>query len=798
MDTFDYNSIRAKQARLGRVFHNPVVRALIYLLMVAAVVGGGFLLWYHNSLAWLCFGLLAPLFMFDYWGRHVLLHVPVGDGDNLNDLLSGDVLGHLPANPTPVKIAEILPQTLSGRFLIARLGLSTGFFVELAQQIPDAQAIFASAKDLRIQTKSAQISGAVLAIAIVKNTPNYDQILSRIQLEFNDLCEVIDWFNYLHDAVKDARKPRHSGGIARDFAFGYTPLLNKFGINISEQRAGINKTQIHQIAHQQILDQIIQVFTSNGRQNVALIGPYGSGRTTLVNALADILLDADSKIAKNLRFRQIFVLDATALITAAKEPGDLETLVVNILNEAYAAHNIIICLENAHLFFEEGNGSVDISNVLLPILESGVLRMILTLDQQRFLEISTRNSNLASTLNKIMVPPTDRKETMMVLKDQAPMLEYQHNVMYLYQSLGEAYRLSERYMHDIENPGKSKALLESATQQAENGIVTATSVQRAVEQTEGVKVQVAHDTVEKDKLLNLEDLIHQRMIDQEEAVAAVSNALRRAAAGVRNEKRPIGTFLFLGPTGVGKTELAKAISEVYFSGEKNIVRIDLNEFVEAKDVERLIADGADDPMSLTAQVLKQPFAVVLFDEIEKAHPQVLTTLLQVLDEGVLRDVKNREVSFRDAIIVATSNAGADKIRELISTGTSIASAREELINALIQTNEFRPEFLNRFDEICIFKPLAKEDLLQVLDLILASVNKTLEPQKISVNVDDAGKQVLVDRGYDPQMGARPMRRIVQKAVENIVAKAVLEGSAQPGSTLQITAEQITQELDQNN
>ena len=276
------------------------------------------------------------------------------------------------------------------------------------------------------------------------------------------------------------------------------------------------------------------------------------------------------------------------------------------------------------------------------------------------------------------------------------------------------------------------------------------------------------------------------MIDQVEAVSAVANALRRAAAGVKHAGRPIGTFLFLGPTGVGKTELAKTLSEVYFDGEDHIVRLDMNEFVSAADVSRLIRDGASDPLSLTAQVSKQPFSVVLLDEIEKAHPSVLTTLLQVLDEGVLRDEKNREISFRDCIIIATSNAGATEIRDRIAAGARIEDFKDSLIESLISSGEFKPEFLNRFDEICLFKPLSKDDLMKVLDLIITSVNHTLEPQKISVAVTPEAKQLLIDKGYDPKMGARPMRRIVQKTVENIVASAILSGEATPGSTLTIT------------
>ena len=231
---------------------------------------------------------------------------------------------------------------------------------------------------------------------------------------------------------------------------------------------------------------------------------------------------------------------------------------------------------------------------------------------------------------------------------------------------------------------------------------------------------------------------------------------------------------------------------MYFGGEGKLIRLDLNEFVRPDDVTRLIADGADDPMSLTAQVMKQPFSVVLLDEIEKAAPEVLATLLQLLDEGILRDAKNREISFRDAIVIATSNAGADRIREYIERGYQLEQFEQQFINELINANLFRPEFLNRFDEIVLFRPFTPAELVQVLDLVLASVNKTLAPQKVLVDVADDAKQLLVQKGYDPRLGARPMRRVVQKAVENTVAKQMLAGNVNPGDTVHITLEQVEQ------
>lgn len=213
-----------------------------------------------------------------------------------------------------------------------------------------------------------------------------------------------------------------------------------------------------------------------------------------------------------------------------------------------------------------------------------------------------------------------------------------------------------------------------------------------------------------------------------------------------------------------------------------------------EDVSRLIADGAEDPTSLTSQAMKQPFSVVLLDEIEKAHPAVLTTLLQLLDEGILRDIKNREVSFRDAIIIATSNAGADRIREYIERGYQLDQFEQQFVDELISSNQFRPEFLNRFDEIVLFKPLDKPELLQVVDLILAGINRTLALQKITVMVEDEAKAVLVEKGYDLRLGARPLRRVVQRAVENTIAKQMLSGRVTPGSNVTISRDQVEQAL----
>ena len=789
-NSFDPQNPRVRKAHQKHALNNPPMLALTLVVFIALLFGGITLLYFQNSISWTLIGFSSLPAMLIFWIKNDLVDIPIGKTDNFTDLISEDLLLLITKNSSPADLTQILPKTRSGAFIMARFNLPTPFFNEIANFLPTTpEPIYETARHICETTNSEEITGAVLAVAIISSVPNYELLLNQFQLTITDLHQGIIWFNYLNGMVKNSKKPIRSGGIARDFAFGYTPTLQRFAINLSERYSGAH-TKLQMADHTKIIGQIIETFTHGGRQNVALIGAYGSGRSTIVNALAETLMNADSKIPHSLKYRQIYSLDAPSLISAAKDSSELEYLMVNIFNEIYSAKNIILCLDNAHLFFEEGPGSVDITNLLTPILEAGRIRMVLIMDDQKFLEISSKNSTLANSLNKIMVSPSNREETLKILMDQVPLLEYQKNVIYTYRALTEAYRLSEQYIHDVEMPGKAKLLLESAASYAEGNLVTALSVQTAVEKSYGVKVKVASNESDRNKLLNLEALIHERMIDQTEAVSAVANALRRAGAGVKHAGRPIGTFLFLGPTGVGKTELAKSLSEVYFNGEDNIIRLDMNEFVSATDVSRLIKDGAEDGLSLTAQVSKQPFSVILLDEIEKAHPSVLTTLLQVLDEGILRDEKNREISFRDSIIIATSNAGANEIREKIASGAKIDDFKEEFIENLISSNEFKPEFLNRFDEICLFKPLSKEDLVSVLDLIIASTNKTLEPQKISVVVDPAAKQILIDKGYDPKMGARPMRRIVQKTVENIVAAAILSGHATPGSTLHITPNEI--------
>lgn len=796
---FDYRCTRADEARFGALVNGMVSTLLPWLAVLFALCGVSIIVVLGSSLGWLAIAVgVIPYVLYVFYDTYVKV-LPNDAGHGVSSILAGDVLGRLPAKPAPSDIARIAGSVSSGQFMGVRLGLTPSLLDSLASKdVSATPALWKLANEIRVKNGLSQITGSVLAVAIIRSFSGYESVIAQIHLSDEDLDKGIQWQQHIMDLVQKHTTPRRTGGIARDWSFGWIPLLERFGQNISEQISrGSGLLTVDVGSHVDALNQLIDTFGSGGRQNAALVGQAGAGKTTIIHAFAERLLDASTNLPSSLKFRQIFILDSASLISAAPGRGELENLIMQVLNEAYRAKNIIICLDNAQLFFEEGVGAVDLSNVLQPILEAGNLRVILSMDEQKYLEIGQRNPGLVNALNRINVPPADEGETKRVLQEQLIMTEVNRKVTYMYQALNEAYRLSERYVHELVMPGRAVRLLESAAGFSESGLVTMNSVQQAIEKTLDVKISVASDSEDRERLLHMEDLIHTRMVNQTRAVSVVSDALRRARAGVRNQNRPIGTFLFLGPTGVGKTELSKALADVYFGGEGRMVRVDLNEYVQAEDVARLIADGADDPSSLTAQVMKQPFSVVLLDEIEKAAPEVLTTLLQMLDEGILRDVRNREVSFRDAIVIATSNAGADRIREYIDRGYDVSQFEQQFTDELISSNQFRPEFLNRFDEIVVFRPFTKDELIQVLDLILASVNKTLEPQKVSVEVDDKGKQILVDKGYDPRLGARPMRRVVQKAVENTVAKQMLSGAVNPGDVIHITGDQVAQIFNTN-
>lgn len=792
---FDYGDRRAQKARFAELIGKKWLYYLLIGVVLSSLIGWTYYVWILSMSAghWLLIvSAWAILPLVWYKGELIRLAVDKINGEPaVSAVLERSVLGRLPRDPSPQDIAKIVGNDVGGRFFGSRFGISKDFLTNLVSGDPaDSEKVWQYALQLRSKTGDDFLTSAHVYVALIYSLENYNFYLSQLRIDADDIEAGLLWQSHIRSVIERFSEKKYHGGIGRDLSFGWAPLLNRIGINITEQieSGGLLHREIE--GHEDVIAQMVHLLSQRGRRNVTLVGEVGVGKSTLVNALAQRLIE-DKVGSRELAYQQVISLDSSSLLAQSKGRGDIENLLIRILNEAAKAKNVIIFLDDAQLFLKDGTGSVDLSNILLPVLEGGGIKLILALDQQEWLKLSQTNPGLAQLMNRVVVSPLGREETMRVIEDQILLLEAQHDVTYMYQSISRAYDMAERFVRDQAFPGKAIRLLEAASGFAEEKFfITEKSVEQAVEKNFDVKVQTASTDVERDTLLNLEGKIHERMINQTHAVQVVSDALRRARAGVRNQAKPIGTFLFLGPTGVGKTELSKALAATYFNGEENLVRVDLNEYSQASDVTRLLAVPAENPQSLCAQISKQPFSVVLLDEIEKAHPNVLNVLLQMLDEGMLRDNDNKEVSFRDAIIIATSNAGAEKIRDHIEQGEKLEQFEDVFVNELINDNIFRPEFINRYDEIVLFRPLSVEELVQVVDLIVSSINKTLAQQKVSVRLTQTAKEYLAQKGYDPRLGARPLRRMTQRSIENIIAKKVLSGKTSPGTIIELDQPEI--------
>jgi ATP-dependent Clp protease ATP-binding subunit ClpC len=737
----------------------------------------------QSSLGWSLEGLALLLLALQMWNVWELQQLPSSlmSAEKTVDLetaLEARLLGKVKPGMELPELWAAVTSCWEGVFIINRLGIPSDVAKQLLPQTP-ANVIWEESVKLAQGMRLPEVDSGVVVGAILLASKELKPMLSHLKLGEDDVRAVIEWQQRVKQAIAGLNQKPAFGGIGRDWASGYTPTLNRYAQNLSRQIELGSYHHLPQI-HESLVEQL-EGQLAGGRASVALLGEVGSGKTSLIYSLAERLLKGQAP--PSLQYYYVMQLNASVLISSGAR---VEDIVLQLLSEAVHAKNVIIFLDEAQLFLNSGTGSVDLSQILLPILQQSSLKLIMAMTPQDWQTLSARNPALSTAVQRLTVPKPSQMDTMKVMEDAAIGIEHQSSTIMSYQALNEAYRLADRYMTETAFPGKGITLLEAAARNAEGGLVTPTSVQLAVEAMVGTKVATA-SAVESRQLLNLEDQIHQRMINQTRAVKVVSDALRRARAGVRNPKRPVGSFLFLGPTGVGKTELARALADIYFGGQDRIVRVDMSEYQQPSDIDRLLASapGGRAGSTLISGVRKQPFSVVLFDEIEKAHPDVLNLLLQLLDEGRLTDTDGRVASFKDAIVIATSNAAADTIRAKIGAGERLEAFEEEITRGLIDNHQFKPELINRFDEIVLFRPLTKPELQQVVSLLVAEVNTTLEPQKISVGLTQAAINWLVETGYDPQLGARPMRRMVQKTVENIVAAKILAGEVQPGQQLKL-------------
>jgi ATP-dependent Clp protease ATP-binding subunit ClpC len=595
------------------------------------------------------------------------------------------------------------------------------------------------------------------------------------------------------------------------------------------------------------IEQTIEILSRRTKNNPVLIGEPGVGKTAIADGIAQRIVN--NEVPETLAGRRLVALDLAGMVAGTKYRGEFEERLKNVISEIQAnSEDLILFLDELHTVVGAGaaEGAIDASNMLKPALARGELHIIgaTTLDEYR--KHIEKDPALERRFQPVLVHEPTVEQTIEILLGLRDRYEAYHRVRISDEAITAAAELSERYIADRFLPDKAIDLVDQASarvrlrskmpKQDRKGMqenvrrlererdqavageeyTRANELKQEIEQrrqeledqpegkehyptvtTEDIAEIVSRATgipvsqltaEEKERLLKLEEMLHQRVIGQEEAVEAVAEAVRRARAGLGDPNRPIGSFLFLGPTGVGKTELARTLAEALFGDEEMIVRLDMSEFQERHTVSRLVGAppgyvGYEEAGQLTETVRRKPYSVLLLDEIEKAHPDVFNILLQILDDGRLTDSQGRTVNFKNTVVIMTSNLGADRILASARKRESFEQLRDDLLEMLKQS--LRPEFLNRIDEVIVFRALTSDQVKDIARLMLGRVARRLKAQRIQVEFSDAVVVYIAEKGFDPQFGARPLKRAVQRTVESQLSRRVLKGELEPGDTVAV-------------
>ena len=572
--------------------------------------------------------------------------------------------------------------------------------------------------------------------------------------------------------------------------------LNKYAANFNQWLADQTDRQV--IGRKDEIDDIIRVLCRKEKSNAILLGFPGVGKSKVIEGFVRRLLADD--VPEHLLGKEVFKLNLGGLIAGTKYRGEFEERFKAVLDEVLAAKGkIILYIEDIHQIVTAGRteGSLDAGNLLKPLLAQGQINIIGTTTFAAYRESFELDQALEGRFQRVRIEEPDQDKALAILQGLRENYQDFHGVRLTDEALQAAISLSIRYLSDRYLPDKALDLIDEACavkkiQLAQSGTnqpdVSREDIASIIERITGIKVQGIMDN-EREHLLNLDKLLRQRIVGQDQAVRKVSEAILRSRAGIQNPKRPIGSFLFLGPTGVGKTALAKSLAERLFGNELEMVRLDMSEYMEKHAVARLVGPppgyvGFEEGGQLTEAVRRKPYAVVLFDEIEKAHPDVFNILLQVLDDGRITDSQGRTVDFKNTIIILTSNIGAQTLLDGISENGDIPEdVRKEVMEAL--HGHFRPEFLNRLDEIILFKPLVQKDMERIADLILKDINKRLQERRLHIHLQKEALDFILENAYEPGFGARPLKRYMQKHVETLVAKEILEDRVKEGDNIEI-------------
>lgn len=633
---------------------------------------------------------------------------------------------------------------------------------------------------------SIDIFAAYLLLTEVKT-----KLLFSKNLKEEAFMHIIYW---AHTAFPEEEHPSgmrviFSGeGIAEEWVSGWTFETKKY---IADLTAEVMTHPTAMIGRKKEYDEIVEVLSKDVKNSVIIVGEPGVGKVTMVRSIVSHSFNGD--LRGNLYHRRFYELMIGALLAGATDQSVLESRLQEIFAELSHSGNIILFIPEIQNISGASTFKVDLTGAFLPYLQNGSIRIVATATPGSYKDFIEPSPTFRDVFEVISLEEPEEKDVIPMVMTQAASIEAQHNISFTYNAIMLAITLSRRYLHDRVLPGTAVDLLNfvssSAVHTGKNVIDQQLVIEKVEEQTH-IAVAAPSDE-EKNLLLHFEDKLHERVIEQDEAVQDISQAIRRFRSGLSVGVKPI-SFLFLGPTGVGKTETAKAVASLYFGGEEKMIRLDMSEYQTADAVNRLLgasAGGGSERGELTEKIHEHPYSLVLLDEFEKAHPDILNLFLQVLDDGRLTDNKGKTVSFASALIIATSNAGAEYIRESIQKGTAIdKSFHEQLLDYLQSKALFKPELLNRFDGIIVFKPIDTIQALAITKLLLETVRKKLDEQDITISFTDTLLTKISQEGFDQQFGARPLRRFIEENIEDFLAKKLLENEIKRGDIITLSVD----------